>query len=107
MVSIASTQVVKYKTVDLLICLAHFLWLAMLQLQHYTRENITSNGLSTKFVYGFGSFVGHMPKISKLIKNLFATRYCTAQGELKKSMYNKQQKSNIVRQLWPSIMAIS
>ena len=59
----------------------------------FNRGNITSNDMATKFAYGFGSIVGHRPKINKLVKNILATRYCTAQGELKKkSTHNKQEK---------------
>ena len=76
----------------------------------FNTKNIPSNGMATKFAYGFGSIVGHRPKINILLKNLLATRYCTAQGELKKKvciLSKKKKKSCSVCQLWSSIMAFS
>ena len=75
----------------------------------FNTKNITSNGMATKFAYGFGSIVGRRPKINILLKNLLATRYCTTQGEFKKKVciLSKKKKSCSVRQLWCSIMAFS
>ena len=52
--------------------------------------------MATKFVYGFGSIVGHRPKINILVKNLLATRYCTAQRELKKKVCTISKKKAVV-----------
>ena len=72
----------------------------------FNRENITSYGMATKFAYGFGSMVGHRPKINKLVKNLLATRYCTA---LKKKVCTITSKKKAVmyvnsgQVLWQSV----